>query len=500
MNPASPHTNISKWNDKVQKCLAISSFGKGPNIISKLIIDRSRYDTLHISVRPDEAFAMPMRDYVQSSKIIGDLTKAPNNLSIPLDKIHEDDRGKIVVVCGTPRPCLLQLLGSRLNIAPELFLGHIDPPVSFRPGSLPSRPTNIFTVQFISIGFYPDKENRLDMAQKLGSNTVDYIRDLLQGQIDGMERVRGVSLHGDLFFTVQQSASLLVHQMDNTQWSGILMTDCGPRLASPPWTPISQYGAYFYPLNTSHPMSLIHPLHWDSNAFISHPNPFLARAEVDTAMSEDIRRSAPQEPLAFVADMLETSALCWLQFLAFVQKCQHSRLSSLANERAEYLQRDKLALDHAILYFTEAIDFLDGWGDSDNLPRWPACRPVGSGVNVSDMATSLQRDFRHLRDKAETLSQKCNENIAIAMNTMSIWEAQRSLVNAHRATVITYLAFFFVPMTLVASLFGMNVQELSDSRAPETWVYFVIAIPLTLLCLSVPWYFQWNESRSSQSG
>lgn len=61
--------------------------------------------------------------------------------------------------------------------------------------------------------------------------------------------------------------------------------------------------------------------------------------------------------------------------------------------------------------------------------------------------------------------------------------AQQSLAGGERVRVVTYLAFFFVPMTLVASLFGMNVQQFSGGKEPHIRVYFSTAAGTTILTL-----------------
>src|SRR5437868_2898165 len=55
--------------------------------------------------------------------------------------------------------------------------------------------------------------------------------------------------------------------------------------------------------------------------------------------------------------------------------------------------------------------------------------------------------------------------------------------NFHRETrAITSLATFYIPLSFVSSLLGMNVVEISSQKT-SIWLFFIIAVPLTLISL-----------------
>ena len=43
---------------------------------------------------------------------------------------------------------------------------------------------------------------------------------------------------------------------------------------------------------------------------------------------------------------------------------------------------------------------------------------------------------------------------------------------SRRATLLTLLAAFYLPLTLVTGIFGMNIKEFSDDKAPPSYMCF----------------------------
>ena len=156
-----------------------------------------------------------------------------------MSELERNGRGQLVIVRGHPKPSALRTLGSRWTIPPKSFLEHLDLPDLFKPGSLPSRPKNTFTVQFISLGFYQSENWSIrGVARRTEKRMVQYVqclKGLSTSFKSSKERVRQYNLHGNQFFTVEQSASLLVHHMNGKQWPGVFLNDCGRPLAPAPW-------------------------------------------------------------------------------------------------------------------------------------------------------------------------------------------------------------------------------------------------------------------------
>lgn len=195
-------------------------------------------------------------------------------------------------------------------------------------------------------------------TEKRVAQFAQYLKGLSTSYKSSKERVRRYNLHGHRFFSVEQSASLLVRHMDGKQWSGVFMNDSGSPLDPAPWEDLHS-GSFFYPPVSSHVFASGALLQGDRTNPKTHPNPFLMRAESDTAMSVHDQELCVKDPFVFIADFLETSALCWSQFLSFIDKWHKADRLSSAEEQADYLRRDKKVIDRSVDYFTEVIDLVN---------------------------------------------------------------------------------------------------------------------------------------------
>ncbi|KAI7220772.1 hypothetical protein KC333_g2192 [Hortaea werneckii] len=86
----------------------------------------------------------------------------------------------------------------------------------------------------------------------------------------------------------------------------------------------------------------------------------------------------------------------------------------------------------------------------------------------------LQRLTTSTLDECANLRILIDETIQLVMGTITIKEAQNSRINSERATVLTFLACIYLPLSLVTGIFGMNIKEINGG-APS-WRSCVIAL------------------------
>lgn len=84
-----------------------------------------------------------------------------------------------------------------------------------------------------------------------------------------------------------------------------------------------------------------------------------------------------------------------------------------------------------------------------------------------------------IKREARDLERFLMDSFQLLMSSISVLETQRgaeqaliSIEQAARTTRLTQLAFVYVPLTFVTSIFGMNVKEISEPL-PPLWVCFV---------------------------
>jgi len=319
-------------------------------------------------------------------------------------------------------------------------------------------------------------QETIQLRAVLNTQLQAHYRECLNGDRPGVERCRMINVHNDRFFTVEQQATLLTYDESPGSWSGVWLTDFGSKSSLRPWIPQQGAGieAQFYPIapwgQCSMPLVDRRTLRSGSNKrdFV-YPSPFSRALSDDFTIPEEDRKLCNEDPFMFLSDIYETSALSWMHVFSYM-RASFASLPPSPTDQAPILRADKVVLDRATCYFAEVISFLNHppitWQKSDRS---------------KDVARRLLTDFEALRVEAESLSKRCSESISIAMSTISILDSQKSLAEARRVQFITYLAFIFIPMTFIATCFGMNIQELAD---PGTLQSFCLEAGAVLRSLS----------------
>jgi hypothetical protein len=94
--------------------------------------------------------------------------------------------------------------------------------------------------------------------------------------------------------------------------------------------------------------------------------------------------------------------------------------------------------------------------------------PIEQLARINEEAAELQR---FLMDSFQLLI----SSLSVIETVSSAEVAKVSLQQAARATKLTQLAFIYVPLSFVTSVFGMNIKEINDSPLP-VWVCFVTLV------------------------
>ena len=85
---------------------------------------------------------------------------------------------------------------------------------------------------------------------------------------------------------------------------------------------------------------------------------------------------------------------------------------------------------------------------------------TNSGLRPPDQA-----DFDKLTQDVRSLMERASSTFQAIMATMAIVESQKAIAQAETISKLTNLAFFFIPLTLCASIFGMNIKVSRTSRS-----------------------------------
>lgn len=81
----------------------------------------------------------------------------------------------------------------------------------------------------------------------------------------------------------------------------------------------------------------------------------------------------------------------------------------------------------------------------------------------------INAELEAIRNRVETAFQAL-------MSTLSILESQRAIAQAESISKLTQLAFFFIPLSFIAAVFGMNVIEFQDQYTWPRWLGVSIGV------------------------
>ncbi|MBW0483939.1 hypothetical protein O181_023654 [Austropuccinia psidii MF-1] len=113
----------------------------------------------------------------------------------------------------------------------------------------------------------------------------------------------------------------------------------------------------------------------------------------------------------------------------------------------------------------------------------------------------LREDFLKVLNEIEAIEKRVQDMLNVVTAIISIEEAKRSVEQTSSLARLTYLAVVFVPLSFVSSFLSMTPDV--ESLRGTIWLFFVLAVPLTIFALSVAlwvhikdWWFSKRRRRS----
>ena len=160
-----------------------------------------------------------------------------------------------------------------------------------------------------------------------------------------------------------------------------------------------------------------------------------------------------------------------------------------------YIIRHQLGACRTILRATKSsvrnIKILLEFLESQEISQEEKCSPTATPVR---RAKALLADFGDQSSYIEQLILDCDQFIQGQMEKMALNEARSSLKTSTSVEKLSYLGFLFVPLSLSAGFFGINVKLLGQGTT-ELWVFIVTAISITLFSIVVLSFVQGKSFR-----
>ncbi|EED21633.1 hypothetical protein TSTA_088690 [Talaromyces stipitatus ATCC 10500] len=408
---------------------------------------------------------------------------------------------RIIFMRGLPSPEWLLSIGVKFELDPEFFLRHLDfykgPPYHFGYPCLPSANECMTRLRVTTVGYY-----KINFSMKNSHAVVESMQRESAGLMDaylqkiktrrhsrvGDSIFRDISVHDSEHFTIEQDISVYIGTyqddwigyivfvwLDNgeevstelTQWlkessalfrswqTGYLpIVQCQPGIAlrTPP---VSTRGRSLSTVNTPQSASWLHLNYGQS-------------------LSSDLAGKSPFYALYQVFCFVASSEI---QFLNMLQSKIEKELKSSAivqqkNPTLSSLLYNQQVLDRHIQRIRENVTFIQQYKNLDDYKDDDATR----------LYDKVLRDFEHLLARATSLSKQCNRGMQVIMNNATIKESRKAISQAEGVAMLTRLAFLFIPLSYVSSVFGMNFAQFGQGKL-SLWLWPVVSVPVFAITL-----------------
>ncbi|KAF1963789.1 hypothetical protein CC80DRAFT_557768 [Byssothecium circinans] len=445
-------------------------------------------------------------------------------ISSPLEfsqaAIDAEDLSALIFLRGHQPPEMLNAIGGRYRVDPEFFRQHLEVNSrtgwlgNFLPTSLPSTWKNIVRLPSVSLasrsssGYsrssQPHHEEKLskirnETARLLDGHIEKYLQSRESHLSPGSSIVRNLSIHNNQYFSLEQHISIYM-AAHGKSWIGIVWLDTGSDLGqdkSGPWQAqalqCESWEVQFLPTIQHQPGAALNSRHLfranTLNEVTDEKGPgrliqTSARLHENYGEHLDYETMAAS-PFYALTDVFAFVAASEGQFLDLIQLFLDTEIDidllsrySLQTRAALWnLAYNKQILDRHHRRLRDISSFLKNYSQIVNwaCPTAPATQKISS-----DAAARLHMDYTHLVERCHTLNDAFDGAMDVLQNNSIISESQKAIQQAEGVAQLTRLAFFFIPLSLTASIFGMNMRQFTDGAPLSIWVW-VVTSAVTLL-------------------
>ncbi|KAI8632559.1 hypothetical protein F5Y19DRAFT_421693 [Xylariaceae sp. FL1651] len=172
------------------------------------------------------------------------------------------------------------------------------------------------------------------------------------------------------------------------------------------------------------------------------------------------------------------------QFLNFMDTLVNEEIYSTKTTRdfaISNLKHSRQVIDCHSRSLEEVLRFLRSREDICPSPESHTCS-VANALIIKKFKSMLE-DYEWLFHQASSISSHCVEGISIITNDAMLEEARKTMVHGKEVKILTLLAFFYLPLTLISSIFGMNVVQLGQGHISIGWALLAILAALLFQCV-----------------
>jgi hypothetical protein len=168
---------------------------------------------------------------------------------------------------------------------------------------------------------------------------------------------------------------------------------------------------------------------------------------------------------------LKIVAAEWVKYIAIMQHC-----IKMYEYEGSQLDLDKFNMD---------LRELQGWRRRSMISQRKLRAVIRhlelhSSRNLQHVASikRILEDYTLINSDVEDAGRRLENMLPVVTSLVQIIDARQSFAETANISRLTILALIFVPLSFISSLFSMNSENMPGSD--HFWVYFAVAIPVTL--------------------
>lgn len=191
----------------------------------------------------------------------------------------------------------------------------------------------------------------------------------------------------------------------------------------------------------------------------------------------------PQDPFYMLSQLFKAAILSWAKILNLIE--QDNLICQTMDAENSMAAIEQLHLNNGLLrriegYLEDNQETILHKGSSE----WLRLDSDSLDIKMRTIQTQLTSDHEYLIKRCRYLAEGCRTTSDLLLKVIEVSEAKKSIQQSKQVAQLTKLAFFFYPLSFVATFFGMNVREITMHN-PPVWVFFLVAVGTLFIAVLV---------------
>lgn len=199
---------------------------------------------------------------------------------------------------------------------------------------------------------------------------------------------------------------------------------------------------------------------------------------------------AEQDAFYALSELFTLSAFSANQSFNLVEQSIDSQINSSIEDMQnslEILRQANSFIHGHVVRLQETLAHIHTRGSH---AKWPRASTIREKELADSVADEIDHSYQHLLKRAICLIDRIKSESEWLMHKAMLNESQQALSQGYSMSRITFLAFLFIPLSFTASLFGMNVIELTNADGSRLSIWYWVVVSIFVFAASLlTWYW-----------